>query len=284
MDNSNKIEAFLSGQMSDVEGQQFLKSLNSDLVLKKEFDFQSEIIEGIKEFRKAEIIARLNEVKIPTSIWHSATYKTMAGIVSVAAITWGIFTYLDSSKPDTDTKVVTNQSIEKIEPSIEKESVQQKSTSKEVEVEKAEQDATPPVQIPKKSQPTRNEGNTTFSVPNIVDDFSEENDLLEEENLGVPASIDLTNDKSFAELDVEVKLTKKYDFHYQMSDGKLLLYGDFDEDLFELIEVNAGEQINLFLFYNDIFYSIDTNSSEINALIAITSAEVIKKLNSVKDK
>ena len=70
---------------------------------------------------------------------------------------------------------------------------------------------------------------------------------------------------------------KKHGFHYQFSQGKLLLYGPFDKNLYEILEVH-GDNRSLFLFFRENYYLLNEKESQITPLKAISDGELIKRL------
>ena len=54
MTNQEKIEAYFDNQLSADEQKDLFSQLESDASLKKEFEFQEEIVEGLKAYRKQE--------------------------------------------------------------------------------------------------------------------------------------------------------------------------------------------------------------------------------------
>jgi hypothetical protein len=70
---------------------------------------------------------------------------------------------------------------------------------------------------------------------------------------------------------------KKHTFHYQFSEGKLLLYGPFDKNLYEILEIH-GEGHAVFLFYRENYFLLDENQSAITKLEAIRDGELLRKL------
>jgi hypothetical protein len=70
---------------------------------------------------------------------------------------------------------------------------------------------------------------------------------------------------------------KLYTFHYQFLEGKLFLYGPFDETLYEILEVH-GNNHALFLFFKGNFYHLDESKAEATALNPIRERSLIQKL------
>jgi hypothetical protein len=75
----------------------------------------------------------------------------------------------------------------------------------------------------------------------------------------------------------------EYSFHYQFSQGKLVLYGNFDKGLYEILEVH-GDARSVFLFYKGEYYALNEKRSSILPLIPIKDAQLIKKLKDYRSR
>ena len=64
MENFEKVEAYFENRLGVDEKKGFLKEVESNPELKSEFEFQRQVIEGIKEVRKAELKTMLDNVPI----------------------------------------------------------------------------------------------------------------------------------------------------------------------------------------------------------------------------
>jgi hypothetical protein len=69
----------------------------------------------------------------------------------------------------------------------------------------------------------------------------------------------------------------RYNFHYKFYQGKLQLYGSFNADLYEIIDINTDHHA-LFLFYKDAYYFLDETNSEVTPLEVIKDEALLKKL------
>ena len=83
MENFEKVEAYFNNELNDSEKNDFLNEVESNAELKSEYNFQNEVINGIKEARKAELKAMLDKVPITTvSTATSGLYKILSMIFS----------------------------------------------------------------------------------------------------------------------------------------------------------------------------------------------------------
>ena len=93
------IDGYLRGELGEQEMQAFNKELSSDPVFSEEVNFQRQIANGLGEFRKAELKARLNAVDLTTPWWEVGHFinptliKTTGAIVTAAIIGTGIYYY-----------------------------------------------------------------------------------------------------------------------------------------------------------------------------------------------
>jgi type IV secretory pathway VirB10-like protein len=70
---------------------------------------------------------------------------------------------------------------------------------------------------------------------------------------------------------------KKYGFHYQFSQGKLHLYGNFDKGLYEILEMN-GDSHTVFMYYKELYYLLDEKQLAITLLEPIKDKKLLSKL------
>ena len=101
MSNSNYIEkvgAFLDNELDGDELVRFNEDLAQNPALVEELNFQKELIEGIKNNRRTELKARLDNVQIGNGFWSGTAVKLVSGVVIVAGIGYGIFEL--SNSPD----------------------------------------------------------------------------------------------------------------------------------------------------------------------------------------
>ena len=97
-----QIDNYHSGQMSAEEIASFESKLSSDPALKAESDFQKEIVNGLKEYRKTQLKARLDAVDLTPS-WmefaqQSTLMKSFGGVAIATLIGAGIYFGAESSK------------------------------------------------------------------------------------------------------------------------------------------------------------------------------------------
>jgi hypothetical protein len=71
---------------------------------------------------------------------------------------------------------------------------------------------------------------------------------------------------------------RKYSFNYQFKDGKLVLYGPFERNLYEILEFFSDEKRTVFLYYKNNYYLLKEDNENVKELTVINDPALIKKL------
>ncbi len=278
MNNFEKVEAYFNNELSNSEKNDFLNDVETNTELKSEYDFQKDVIGGIKEVRKAELKAMLDKVPIAASIGTASTYmyKILGGAAATILIGSSVWYYTNSSNelhivPETKTEAISKVD-EADKPRLDK-NIEAKPIKKSQENNTSE---------------NTNSNNATSARPQVItpnlpsSEEIVENEALPEENLEIPEAINNSSINLGSKINVEVKLKKKYNFHYLYSVRGLVLYGDFEEGLFEILELNKGENIELYLYYESNYYSIKDSSGKITPLRAVSDKNIKLKLEGLR--
>ena len=278
MTNTERIEAFFDDQLSATEKEGLLRDIESDQSLKTEFEFQKEVIEGIKVYRKQELIAKLNAVEV-ASVGTSTLTKILGSLGIAAIVSGGLFWYYSTDQVAT----TTEENIETIEaPRIEANNndpvaiIEETATADELVVkeETAEETVRLDPEITTKSVETTPD----VQVPEMTEPATEGISAVED-NREVPESINTESRSITSRADVEIKLDKRYDFHYQVINGDLSLYGDFKDSKFEIIELKTNVGIKLYLYYNERYFELKDDSQEIRSLEPVENKKIIEELD-----
>jgi hypothetical protein len=287
MSKNELIDAYFEGGMTEGESQDFLNQVSNDADLKQEFNFQSDIIEGLKQARISELKTMLNNVPVSGgfgSINILSKIASVGGVILVAGLSYYYFSDNSSEqiqiKPkhtvesiddlivsnetlstDTDNTISSSQEIE------EKADIQLKETaiSKNNTVKGSEKSLAPQINKPTLIEPL---------------ELTEESD----EEFETPSSgIADKSSSPLSAIDVELDNSKKkYSFHYQLKDGKLFLFGSFDKGLYEILEFNSSNGKTLFLYYKDKYYGLSKTQDAISPLNEVTEPTLITKLEVVR--
>lgn len=267
MTNFEKIDDYLSQRLSAEERASFEQALSGDAALRKELALQEKIVGAVRQARAAELKQMLQQVPVPSSGWSAG--QVAAGVLTVAAVATGVYFYFQSEQPETQL------------PSTPEMTVQPDSGPAPVQPEtQPETEVTPAPEAEKKASTTSRPQQKISPVqkPDIqVEDPSAEFTETKEpqEAPEAPAAhVELTVSK----LDVVTQpADKKYSFHYQFTQGKLHLFGPFDKNLYEILEIN-GDSHAVFLFYKENYYLLDEDQLAIMPLTPIRDGKLLQML------
>lgn len=281
MSNFELIDDYLRNKLSEDDKKSFEAQLESDLSLKAEVEFQSQIVEGLKRARAAELKAMLNQVPVSGGASIQFTpLRIAAGIVGIAALVTAAYFYYKgdgSELPKISTSV--EDSVKQMEgqpePKNEQAPVIQPEQTNQETPETISQKTESKSEVKKETSLPISPKEATKPALEVLDPSDEVNETASNpkatESISKPVI-------STAKFDVEVKAgTRKNGFHYQFSHGKVVLYGDFDKNLYEILEINGGKQL-IFLYYKDSFYPLDESKTEITPLQAVTDKNLIQLL------
>ncbi|MEN8251406.1 MAG: hypothetical protein ABFS32_20925 [Bacteroidota bacterium] len=276
MTNNERIEAYFNNDLSEIEKQNLLTEIDSNPVLKEEFEFQQDVTDGIKAYRKNELIARLDNVQI-VSTGQALLVKTIAviGIVGVGSL--GTYLWLDSK--DAPDKEITVNTEEALNSSSDKSTIAEASDTETISIDgiKGDEEINKATDNKSSIKNTRDTELPDVTIPEVKEpeiDSAVETD----EDINTPGAVSESAISLTTRTDVEIVISKKYSFHYLVKDGKLTLYGDFKDSPFEIIELNTNNRIKTYLFYKDNFFELRQDRERIRPLEAVENDNLIKEL------
>jgi len=280
--NLSLLDDFLSNRMTEKEQKEFELKLDGDPELKEEFQWQKEIIQGIKKQRVAELKSMLNNISIASNtISQTSLLSKMGGIAIITGFV-GIGLYFGYPLLRNDEKDNSLQAdpiiaeeitpLEEITTATKKEDIPVAENEAPVETESA------PILTEAKKKPTVSHSSEGLKKPITLFDPTREASTE-----STPPSNSLgSKARSSSALTVEINNThKKYQFHYQFEAGKLYLFGEFDKDLYEILEFNHGDNTrSIYLNFNQHYYLLDETQEKITKLEPLSDQKVIKYLDS----
>lgn len=280
MDNLELIDKYLNGEMSGSELTLFEQSLDVDPLLKKEFKMQQDIVNGIKSVRANELKTRLDAIDVSGTI-NPSNILNLKTIGIAAAIIGGIIIYasVENEIPESSSTnpVVENIVIEKAVEIDSDEGVDNKTITDPTD-NKTDKIAT--------NRSVSKEEDIIAENSDVSDDFGDFED--EEENYSLAPDNFMLDKGMFDQSSIEVEINdgkKKYSFHYQLREGKLLLFGEFNE-IYEVLEFKNNIENDLIFYYNNKYYDIDENQPVITPLVEMTVEETTElkiKINGNND-
>ena len=278
------VGSYLDGELEPDQLQQFEQELERNPDLRQELGFHKELIEGIRANRMSELKARLDNVPVSGGgLSGGAIGKYIAGAVIVGGIGYGVVVLTDSPDSDlvpmeTTTEQVT-EAVEEPQPLVTTQPAQEEDAPS-TEVTEGNDEANEPTAV-NQEQDSEEEA-VMPSVPDPLEDF--DSDVAAEEELDMPSTeLTITEAPVKSNLEVEIITNKRrFDFHYQVVEDKLVLYGGFDEEPYELIEINTDSQQKLYLYFKSNYYAIERDALEIRPLDRINNTNLIQQLEIVR--
>lgn len=287
------LDDFLGNRLDEKERLAFEQKLKADPELQSEYELQQKLIEGIRKARINELKAMLNNVPVPSLHSGPATVvKLAAAAVVTAVVVAGIYYFNRTDAPVTEQKAVApvEESISE-QPREEETTVTiQDDTPPAQDQEQVAQSAKKPANEPDKPAVTENRKVTEQPVRDPALDVFDPTEEVSDQPVGTVLRVE-PDEKDQEELKTATSITvetdtknKRYNFHYQFKDSKLILYGPFEENLFEIMEFFANNKRTIFLYYQNNFYLLDDSNDKIKRLTAIDDPALLGKLKSYRGK
>ena len=278
MSNFELIDDYLSNRLNEQDRTAFEHQMQGDPALKEDVEFQHQVVEGVRQARAIELKNLLNNVPVSGISWSGG--KTAASVITAGLVAVSLYIYF-------------NEDIQPVTPS---ESVQQEISTPSAG--NVVEPAIAPVPEPNLNESTSASAEQLKEKPEVLKENKASTPVRKPDIQVVDPSSELTESKpeatanvvhgrseiSASKMEVMTGLSdKKHNFHYQFSQGKLLLYGPFDKSLYEILEIH-GEGHAVFLFYKENYYLLDERQEEITELKYIRDTELIKKLKEYRDR
>ncbi|MEQ8473144.1 MAG: hypothetical protein RIC35_18255 [Marinoscillum sp.] len=303
----HQIDAYLRGELNSSELRNFESLMEKDHSFAEQVKFEEKIQQGLAEVRKAELKARLDAVEVSTGwvgglgqLTSSTLVKTLGGVITASVV--GVLVYnnldfdtvegsLDSGKPVSEiSHPQLTEPIEEIVIPLEDtpEPVTSLENTTAEESRKSKTEVVPAASIKGMSgaKTTKIEETKDF-VPQVT--VPTPGDLAKEEGLTTPdsevpeiTSSDEINTGEATPVDVETIHRKNESLKYKYFDGKLFLYGDFNDNPYEILEINGVSDRRLFLFYEKAFYSIQI-TDKVQDLSPISNEKLIGELEIIRN-
>ncbi|MBX2894072.1 MAG: hypothetical protein KF763_01425 [Cyclobacteriaceae bacterium] len=274
MNNIDLIDDYLTGRLSDTQREAFEQQLNADPSLKADVEFQQQVIDGLKKARVAELKSMLSKVPVP-AVKEFTTLKVAAGIVGGALLVGALYWYND--QPDQPIIAEPEDTIQVITETEQNSPVGEEFIP--IETNKKEEQVFVNPELKKQSA-------SASAVKPFLQVVDPSQELVEstsspvnhgEVRSSAPA-IELTS----IQVDIDTA-SKKYKFHYQYTQNKVVLYGSFDRSLYEIIELN-GENHSVYLFYQNKYYHLQETATDITPLEPLTDKAALMRLEAYRKK
>lgn len=273
------LDDYLSNRLSGEDKLDFEKKLEADPELAREFKIQQNLVEGIRKVRTAELKSMLNNIPVTgiqtgteSILTKTGTWIVVAGIVATSAY----FLFFD--KNEVAEPVPVQQPV-----TIEEEKVE---STQPVTVEPGESETAPITEAVKEESSVEGEKEiaptpTPEVKQPVLDVYDPTKEAADEATLKHEREQLEIISKAFVTSSIVVETdhsNRKYTFHYMFKEGKLILYGAFEEHLYEILEFISGEKRTVVLFYKTNYYLLDIDKSIPTPLSPIHDQALLKKL------
>lgn len=292
LNNEEFVNSYLDNDLSKVDQLDFENKLLHDSELREEYNFQQDLVNGIKETRRLELKSRLSNIPINTPLYQTIGFKAIAVATISTGIGFGAYYVFDNTDnlelsdielKANQTTIVEENTIPEIPEAIVpifKEEVKeeriidivsQEKPKTEVVAKNTEVKAEPKIIQPKVIQ------------PDVVESFEDENIDSNDSEFDNQIN-DLESIKENVENTVEISTVKdkRNKFHYKFFENKLFLLGSFDDMPYEIIELNSSNGKSYFLFYNESFYKLDSDQMKPAPLVKIESDSLVNELKIIQ--
>jgi hypothetical protein len=279
------LDDYVANRLGEGEKSSFEKRLEGDPDLQREHMIQQKLVKAIKDSRIAELKQMLNNTPVPAGNTGgtSVVGKIAMGTFVAGIVTTGLYFYfnhenkVDSPTEQTVTIKSEGEAITKAEPV--------NSMDNNTNVESSEQ-KTAEVKTDKSKGAALKEKATLEREKPVIDVYDPSAEAETSADVEEPAS-ERRNSVRGGAPSIAVQVDRdngKYEFDYQFQDGKLVLYGPFEKNLYEIMEFFSDEKRTVFLYYKERYYLLKDDNDSVKELTAITDANLIKKLKDYRGK
>lgn len=280
LDQQNQLEAYLSGQMPPEEMKTFEAMLNSSPELQQEVRFQSDIIKGIGQYRKAQLKARLDAIQVTPGYWFGLQGSTLGqlatGAVAVLMISAGAYWYF-GTESESPAENVAPQKVDQeivIVPENDQSTEELPVEETPVKENNDESKKTRRSEKPVVTDKTQKSFDPKTNAP-TSGDVSDEEDFTPD-NLPTPEE-GTTVRKANEPIEVEVINGRNAKIKYKYYAGKLYLYGDFTAEPYEILEINSAAGRRIYLYHLNAYYEI-TPTDKLVGVVEVSDAQLIQEL------
>ena len=301
-DQEEAIAQYLTRRMSEVERSAFEQKISESPQLAQKIEFEKQIAQGIKNYKKGILKSRLDQLELGPSIVETTSITTKTILAGITVIVIGGLSYfmltpgeilvIENQETIIGTDGMAEDKNAKISLEID--------TTYAMLSDKKEDERTSPI--------TKDIENTTVKVSTKQSKKESKSDkvILQAEVEvvlpdmdGTEISFDETFDSlqdfsddlmknqaqvnSVPELEVEIEMKKTKKLKYIYVGEKLILIGDFSASPYQIIEDNTIAEKKLYLYFEQEYYVL-TVTSEKKALIPVRDIRLLDYLVDLRNK
>jgi len=301
-DQGEAIAQYLTRRMSEVERSAFEQKISESPQLAQKIEFEKQIAQGIKNYKKGILKSRLDQLELGPSIVETASITTKTILAGITVIVIGGLSYfmltpgeilvIENQETIIGTDGMAEDKNAKISLEID--------TTYAMLSDKKEDERTSPI--------TKDIENTTVKLSTKQSKKESKSDkvILQAEVEvvlpdmdGTEISFDETFDSlqdfsddlmknqaqvsSVPELEVEIEMKKTKKLKYIYVGEKLILIGDFSASPYQIIEDNTIAEKKLYLYFEQEYYVLSV-TSEKKVLIPVRDIRLLDYLVDLRNK
>ena len=301
-DQEEAIAQYLTRRMSEVERSAFEQKISESPQLAQKIEFEKQIAQGIKNYKKGILKSRLDQLELGPSIVETTSITTKTILAGITVIVIGGLSYfmltpgeilvIENQETIIGTDGMAEDKNAKISLEID--------TTYAMLSDKKEDERTSPI--------TKDIENTTVKLSTKQSKKESKSDkvILQAEVEvvlpdmdGTEISFDETFDSlqdfsddlmknqaqvsSVPELEVEIEMKKNKKLKYIYVGEKLILIGDFSASPYQIIEDNTIAEKELYLYFEQEYYVLSV-TSEKKALIPVRDIRLLDYLVDLRNK
>ena len=301
-DQEEVIAQYLTRRMSEVERVAFEQKISESPQLSQKIEFEKQIAQGIKNYKKGILKSRLDQLELGPSIVETASITTKTILAGITVIVIGGLSYFmltpgeilvienqetmignDGMTEDENAKISLDIDTTYAILSDKKEDERTLSITKYIENTRVK------VSKKKSKKGSKSDKVTLQSeVEVVLPDmdgtemyFDEPFDSLQDFSDDLTKNQAQVNSVPELEIEIEMKRTKKLKYIYVGE--KLTLIGDFSASPYQIIEDNTIVEKKLYLYFEQEYYVL-TVTSEKKALIPVKDMRLLDYLVDLRNK
>lgn len=270
------LDDYIRERLSDADRAAFEQKLQGDAALQRELKIQQHIADGIRKARAAQLKTMLGSVPVAAvTTTASILVKVAASVVLTGLVATGIYFYINRNEPSP-----AGQPAQQAQPGpIDSAAAD---TNNSISPESAsptpeDRPATEPRKHVEPTQPSEAGAapNEKIKAYNPADDQNAAETTADVPKAGATEGSAAAKTSPVAVVD---NTNVKYTFHYQFKEGKLMLYGAFEKNLYEILEIFSDNKRTTFLYYKTNYYLLDEQGEDIKSLQPIRDETLLQKL------
>lgn len=290
LNNGEFVSRYLDNELSEIDKLDFENKLLRDTDLREEYNFQKDLVNGIKEVRRMELKSRLSNIPIEIPIYQTIGFKTIAAVTISAGIGIGAYFTLADKNEASLTKIDLKQNNSEL---VEEYAIPEIPEAIQPIIEKKTKDEKTQVTKKKKTDEATLAKHTEASEPKVIQPNVIQPDVVkpldnedfESNEIGNENQVNnLENIKENVESNVAVSTIKdkKNKFHYKFFENKLYLLGNFNDMPYEIIELNSTKGKSYFLYYDQNYYQLNKEQLKPTPLVKIENDSLVNELKIIQ--